>query len=79
MLMANVILSPRMSLLILTSRYILGDGVSWNTVCKGFQLLLTNSNPGQTSSGSFAQWAENQISHLPKANGSELSRAETGL
>ena len=79
MLVADLILSPERSLLILTSHYIVIDGVSWNIICKDLEVLLMDANPSLSSSGSFALWVQNQVSHLPKTIGSELPRADTGF
>lgn len=79
MLVADLILSPGRSLLVLTSRSIVIDSFSWNIICKDLEVLLMDSNPSLSSSGSFAQWAQNQISRLPKTIGSELPRADTGF
>lgn len=76
---ANLILSPGGSLLVLTSYYILIDGVSWNIICKDLEVLLMNANQSLSSSGSFAHWVQNQIRHSPETIGSELPRADTGF
>ncbi|KAL8766899.1 MAG: hypothetical protein Q9209_006447 [Squamulea sp. 1 TL-2023] len=79
MLTANLFLSPRGSSLMLTSHYLVIDGVSWNTICRDLELLLMDANPTLSSHGSFAQWVENQVSHSPNSTGSKLPRTDAAF
>lgn len=77
MLVADLILSPCGSLLVLTSHYIVIDCVSWNIICKDLEVLLMDTNSSLPSSGSFALWVQNQTDHLHKKIDSKLPRTNT--